>query len=136
MRRQDAVPHLHAKLRDCVDMMGVGGAAPRADTVAEDTAAVARTAIDGKDLADVKCGPVERSKPAVDPLKTRTFEAPKLEALRNPGERLNGFWMRDSPLNHAKQVYSVGACTYSYTFLNALTASIVADAVLHVAAVV
>ena len=25
MRRRDAVPHLHAKLRDCVDMMGVGG---------------------------------------------------------------------------------------------------------------
>ena len=57
MRREDAVPHLHAKLRDCVDMMGVGGAAPRADTVAEDTAAIARTAIDGKDMGDVKCGP-------------------------------------------------------------------------------
>lgn len=58
MRRQDAVPHLHAKLRDCVDMMGVGGAAPQArpaDTVGEDTAAVARSVVDGKDLGDVKC---------------------------------------------------------------------------------
>ena len=56
LQRKDAVHHLHSKLRDCVDMMGVGGAKQaRADTVVEDSAAVQRASSDGKDLGDVKC---------------------------------------------------------------------------------
>lgn len=64
LQRKDAVQHLHSKLRDCVDMMGVGGAKQaRADTVVEDSAAVQRASSDGKDLGDVKCafeGPYSR----------------------------------------------------------------------------
>ena len=57
LQRQDAVPHLHGRLRDCVDLMGVGGPKQqfKRDTVAEDAAPVARSATDTKDLGDVKC---------------------------------------------------------------------------------
>ena len=56
LQREDAVQQLHRALRDCVDMMGVGGAKQaRTDTMAEDSGTVQRASSDGKDLGDVKC---------------------------------------------------------------------------------
>lgn len=43
---------LHARLRDSVDLMGIGLALPRGDTVAEDAAAAGGSA---KDVGDVRC---------------------------------------------------------------------------------
>jgi len=45
------VQRLHARLRSSVDLMGIGLAAPRGDTVAEDNAAGAAA---GKDVGDVR----------------------------------------------------------------------------------
>ncbi|KAI7844526.1 hypothetical protein COHA_001884 [Chlorella ohadii] len=47
----EGVQRLHAKLRASVDLMGIGLAAPRGDTVAEDTSAKEAT---GKDVGDVR----------------------------------------------------------------------------------
>jgi hypothetical protein len=47
------IQRLHAKLRSSVDLMGIGLAAPRSDTVAEDGAAAAPA---GKDVGDVRWG--------------------------------------------------------------------------------
>ena len=45
------VQRLHAKLRASVDVMGIGLAAPRGDTVAEDKAAAGSA---NKDMGDVR----------------------------------------------------------------------------------
>lgn len=47
-----AIQALHAGLRDSVDLMGIGLAVPRGDTVAEDAAAAGSS---GKDVGDVRC---------------------------------------------------------------------------------
>lgn len=47
-----AVESLHDKLRDCVDLMGVGIGLPRGDTVAEEGTAVVRDT--AKDIGDVR----------------------------------------------------------------------------------
>ncbi len=47
-----AIQALHASLRDSVDLMGIGLAVPRGDTVAEDAAAAGSS---GKDVGDVRC---------------------------------------------------------------------------------
>lgn len=47
----EATQGLHARLRSSVDLMGIGLAAPRGDTVAEDRAGEAAA---GKDVGDVR----------------------------------------------------------------------------------
>ena len=47
-----AIQRLHARLRAGVDLMGIGLASPRGDTVAEDTAAAG--AAGGKEVGDVR----------------------------------------------------------------------------------
>jgi hypothetical protein len=47
-----ATQRLHASLRASVDIMGIGLAAPRSDTVAEDAAAAGAS---GRDVGDVRC---------------------------------------------------------------------------------
>ena len=52
-----AVEKLHRRLRDCVDVMGVGVGLPRADTVAEEGTVSTSTIVPGagtKDLGDVR----------------------------------------------------------------------------------
>ncbi|KAK9855114.1 hypothetical protein WJX84_007868 [Apatococcus fuscideae] len=50
-----AVECLHQELRDCVDIMGVGSAMPRSDTVAEDTTTPGpTTSAPSKDMGDVR----------------------------------------------------------------------------------
>ena len=50
-----AVETLHDQLRDCVDLMGIGLGAPRADTVAEEGTAITKD--QPKDIGDVRSAP-------------------------------------------------------------------------------
>lgn len=50
------VEQLHAELRDCCDLMGIGLSSQSRDTIVEaDTAAGTATASGAKDLGDVRC---------------------------------------------------------------------------------
>jgi len=54
--RPRAVENLHRRLRDSVDIMGVGVGLPRADHIAEEgAAAVAPPSAGTKDVGDVRC---------------------------------------------------------------------------------